>query len=243
MLGWVACIGAVTAEAMAAREERSPASARGRLLAAERERLVVRASPLQGRPSLYALTRRGLRAYGWGGLAPVRLGAATAAHMIACAEVAVALELAYPEHRVTGEPELRMREREHGGPLASATLGARPAGALVHRPDLVLWPARVAGALPVAVEVELSLKAPRRLAEICRGWARCARVCGVLYVAAPQVEEALERAVDRAGATGRIVVVPLAVVIRGEACARGRSAGAPRRGAPAPIARAIPGDA
>jgi hypothetical protein len=242
MLAWVASVGAVTAEALAAREERSPASARGRLLAAGRERLVVRASPLRGRPSLYALTRRGLHACGWGGLAPVRPSAATAAHMIACAEAAVALERAYPEHRVIGEPELRVREREHGGPLASATLGARPAGALVHRPDLVLWPARSPASAPIAVEVELSLKAPARLAEICRGWARCPRVSGVLYAAAPHVEEALARAVDRAGAAHRIVVIPLAVLI-GEEGAQARLERAPRRGAPAPIARAIPGDA
>jgi hypothetical protein len=245
MLAWVACIGAVTAEALAARERRSTASARGRLLAAERERLLVRGGPLRGRPCLYALTRRGLRTCGWEALAPIRLSAATAAHMIACAEVAVALERAYPEHRVTGEPELRLRERGHGAPLASATLAGRGAGARLHRPDLVLWPRRAA--LPVAVEVELSLKAPRRLAEICRAWARCHRVAGVLYVVAPHVADALARAIERAGAERRIAAVALASIPCApnpgeQACAQLRPC-LPGPGAPAPIARAITGDA
>jgi hypothetical protein len=210
MLGWVASIGAVTAEALAAREARSTPSARARLLAAERERQLIRSRPLAGNPSLYALTRRGLRACGWGGLAPVRPGAATAAHLIACAEVAVALERAYPGYRVIGEPELRLREREHGGPLASAACPPG-AGARLHRPDLVLWPLPPGRALPLAVEVELSLKAPRRLAVICRAWARCERVAGVIYVVAPQVEDALARAIERAGAQGRIVTIAKAV--------------------------------
>jgi hypothetical protein len=129
--------------------------------------------------------------------------------MIACAEVAVALERAYPDRRLGGEPELRLREREHGAPLASATLGVG-AAARAHRPDLVLWPARRPCAEPLAVEVELSLKAPGRLAEICRAWARCERVAGVLYVAAPHVVPALALAIERAGAAERIAIVALA---------------------------------
>ena len=207
-LAWIASLGAVTAGALAGHERRSAASARALLLAAERERMVVRARPLRGRPSLYALTRRGLRASGCGGLAPVRVGPAGAAHRIACAEVAVALERAYPDHRLGGEPELRLREREHGGPLASATLGGG-AAPRTHRPDLVLWPARLQLAAPLAVEVELSLKGPGRLAEICRSWARCERVAGVLYVAAPHVLPVLALAIERAGAGGRVAVVEL----------------------------------
>ena len=80
---------------------------------------------------------------------------------------------------------------------------ARAGGApLLHRPDLVLWPAERRRALPVAVEVELTVKAPRRLLEICRAWARCRCVAGVLYLAAPEVRAAA-RAGDRAGARRR----------------------------------------
>ena len=82
-----------------------------------------------------------------------------------------------------GERELRREERERGAPLASAQLGSGPdGGPLLHRPDLVLWPNTSADPLPVAVEVELTVKAPRRLLEICRAWARCRAVAGVLYL-------------------------------------------------------------
>ncbi len=109
-----------------------------------------------------------------------------------------------------GERELRRDERERGVSLASARLGIGPdGGPLLHRPDLVLWPerSRAGDGLPVAVEVELTIKAPRRLTEICRAWARCRTVAGVLYIAAPEVARALKRAIDRARAQTRIVVV------------------------------------
>ena len=66
----------------------------------------------------------------------------------------------------------------------------------------------------MAVEVELSVKAPRRLDAICRAWARCREVGGVLYLAAPEAERALLRAVEQADAAARIVVVPLAALPR-----------------------------
>jgi hypothetical protein len=68
--------------------------------------------------------------------------------------------------------------------------------------------------LPVAVEVELTVKAPRRLAEICRAWARCRCVAGVLYLAPPEVRRALERAIDQAQAGERIAVLGLDAVPR-----------------------------
>src|SRR5207237_5477139 len=118
------------------------------------------------------------------GLQPCRVSPANALHLIACAAVAAGLERCYPDHSVMGERELRRQERARGAPLASARVGSGPAGEQpLHRPDLVLWPAAAGGGLPVAVEVELAVKAPRRLAAICRGWARCREVAGVLYLA------------------------------------------------------------
>ena len=61
----------------------------------------------------------------------------------------------------------------------------------------------------MAVEVELTVKAPGRLAEICRGWARARCVAGVLYLVSPQVERPLRRAIERARAGEKLVVVPL----------------------------------
>lgn len=210
IIQWTASLGAVTAEALAIRLDRTVASARGRLLAAERMRLLSRRRPLAGQPALYTATGAGLRAAGVRELDPCRVTASNASHLIACAAVAVALERAYPDHRVLGERELRREERRRNAELASARLGSGPDGTRVlHRPDLVLWPTYPDGRLPVAVEVELSVKAPRRLANICRAWARCRCVAGVLYLIAPALEHALDRAIEETHAGEQIVVLSL----------------------------------
>ncbi|HWY18548.1 MAG TPA: hypothetical protein VNY27_07530 [Solirubrobacteraceae bacterium] len=201
-------MGAVTVEALAISQNTTPAAARGRLQAAVRAGLLTRRRALAERPALYVLSRAGMSRCGLQGLDPCRVSAANAGHLIACAVVAAALERGYPDHRVMGERELRRDERELGVPVASARMGVGSHGeSLLHRPDLVLWPAESDAGLPVAVEVELTLKAPRRLADICRAWARCRTVAGVLYVAPPEVGRALERAITRAHAHERIVVV------------------------------------
>jgi hypothetical protein len=207
---WAARMGAITAEALAEREGFTVASARARLLAAERRRLLRRRRPLTGQPALYTVTPSGMRAVGVRGLEPCRVSATNAAHAIACAGVAAALEHCYPSHRVIGERELRRDERERGCALASARMGTGQRGApLLHRPDLVLWPKDVGDELPVAIEVELTRKAPQRLLAICRAWARCRCVAGVIYLAPPEVHRALERAIERADADERVIVLPL----------------------------------
>jgi hypothetical protein len=181
---------------------------------AEREGLVSRRRPLAGYPALYTITKAGLRGSGLDGFAPCRVSSSNALHMTVCAGVAVALEFVYPDHRVMGERELRRAERERGALLASARLGGgRPGGPLLHRPDLVLWSTNSDRGRPVAVEVELTVKAPRRLAEICRAWARARHVAGVLYLAPPNVEAALERAIERVQAGERIVIAPLGALV------------------------------
>lgn len=215
IMQWTARMGAVTAEALAIRQDITTASARARLLAAERAGLLTRRRPLVQQPALYTLTRAGVRSCGMRGLGPCHVSAAGASHLIVCAFAAAVLERCYPDHRVLGERELRRDERELGAVLASAQLGAGSrAQTAVHRPDLVLWPEDALGALPVAVEVELTIKAPRRLAEICRAWARCRAVSGVLYIAPPEVMRALERTLDRVCAHERIVVVGMDALAR-----------------------------
>ncbi|HLL92129.1 MAG TPA: hypothetical protein VK252_04245 [Solirubrobacteraceae bacterium] len=210
MLQWVARMGAVTAEALAERDGCTLASARARLLAAERRRLLCRCRPLTGQPTLYSVTPAGMRAANMRGLDPCRISATNAAHAIACAAVAAALERRYPSHRVLGERELRRDEREHGRALASAHMSPAQRGAqLLHRPDLVLWPKDAADGLPVAVEVELTRKAPRRLASICRAWARCRCVAGVIYLAAPDVRGPLAQAIEQAHAGECVIALPL----------------------------------
>jgi hypothetical protein len=210
---WAASLGAITAEALALRLDTTPASARARLTVAQRRGLLSRDCPLSGRPPLFTLTRAGLRACDARGIQGCRVSPSNAHHLIVCAVVAAALERCYPHHRVVGERELRRDEREHGRPLASAQLGALHGGeSRLHRPDLVLWPSGPDGELPVPVEVELTVKAPRRLLDICRAWARCRTVAGVLYLAPGDVRRALSRAAAEAHALDRIAVVPLSAL-------------------------------
>ncbi len=213
LVRWTAGLGAVTAGALAHRFDVGLASARARLRAAERAGLLTSSRPLAGRLALYTATRAGLRAIGARGIEPCRVSASNATHLAACAGVAAALARCYPDHRVQGERELRRDEREHGASLASATLGATSGERWqLHRPDLVLWTCEPSEVLPVAVEVELTVKAPRRLLEICRAWARCRQIDGVLYLVAPEVERALRRAVEQARATEKLVILPLAIL-------------------------------
>ena len=210
---WAARLGAITAGALAQRARITVVSARAMLAGAERAGLLRRASPLRGSEALYTATRAGLRAVGLGALGPCRVSASNAAHLTAVAAVAAALERAYPDHVVAGERELRRDEAELELLIASARLRAcGRRGRSWHRPDLVLWPPE-REALPTVIEVELTVKAPRRLEEICRAWARARCVAGVVYAAPAPVERALERAIARADADERIVVVPLEAVI------------------------------
>jgi hypothetical protein len=214
LLCWTASLGAITAEALAVRRGDSLASARARLSALCRRGLLSRKQLLSARPALYTLTAAGRRAVGLGAQAGCSVSPSNANHLIACAQVAASLERCYPGQRVLGEHELRAGERACGRPQTVARLATG-----LHRPDMVLLapvdgrsgraPAR---ALPVAVEVELTDKAPRRLRAICRAWARCPQVAGVLYLTSARVEPALVRAVQAARAQERIAVVPLAAL-------------------------------
>lgn len=217
ILSWTVRLGAVTAEALARRDACSLASARGRLAALVRAGLVSRRQLLAGGPALYTVTRAGLRASGVRGLEASCVSVAGAPHAIATAAVAAALERAYPDHGVMGERELRLHEREAGSHLASACLRDGPDGKpLLHRPDLVLWPRDTRERLPVAVEVELTVKAPARLLEICRAWARCRCVAGTIYLAAEDVRRPLARAIARAQGGDRIVLLELDALGEGE---------------------------
>jgi hypothetical protein len=210
LVSWTARMGAVTAEAMAARDGTSVASARARAVAAERDGHLERRRPLAGQPSLYVITSAGLAAAGLRRLGPCRISPANAMHTIACAAVAVAFEHAYPDQLLLSERELRHEASDAVAPFACANLPAGPLGrARVHRPDLALCPRTPHAGEPVAVEVELTIKAPRRLAMICQAWARARNVAGVIYLAPPEVRRALERAIGSVQAADRIVVVPM----------------------------------
>jgi hypothetical protein len=214
LVRWAGNLGAITAEALALRLDVSLPSARARLSAACRAELLV--AHRLGGPVLFTATRAGLRAC-QPGLDPCRVSASSARHLAVCARVAAALERGYPECRVLGERLLRLEERD--GPLASAHLGRVPGGEpALHRPDLVLWPTRAEHGLPVAIEVELTIKAPQRLLAICRAWARARCVAGVLYLAPPDVQRAVQRAIERARAEATVVVLPFGALPGLEDC-------------------------
>jgi hypothetical protein len=210
ILVWTTRIGAVTVDALACLQQTSSTTASRRLAAAARERLLSRRHLLVGWPALYTATATGMRRSGIEGLGLSRVSVANAPHTIACARAAAALQRLYPDHHVTGERELRRDERNAGAPLASAVLD-RAAGhrTRLHRPDLVLWPQPASGGAPIAIEVELAVKAPRRLVEICRAWARSREVAGVVYLASAPAQRALARAIEQASAHERIGVLPL----------------------------------
>jgi hypothetical protein len=245
ILRWVVRLGAVTADALAQRNGLTVVSARARLTAAERAGLLCRRRLLTDQPALYAATRAGVRASGLTGFEPCCISVANAAHTLACARVAAALERAYPDHSLMGERELRRDEREFGAAIASACFGVgRDGAALLHRPDLVLWPHSPRESLPVAVEIELTVKAPRRLLEICRAWARCRCVAGTLYLAGADVRSPLARAITRAGASERIVVVELDQVVGSATSSRlANDSYSPNRARTLAPARTVPSDA
>jgi hypothetical protein len=211
LVRWTASLGAVTAEAAAHKHGLSLHAARGRLQAGVRAGSLTMARPLRDGPALYAVTRRGMAAASLRGFDPCRVAAGNATHLIACAAAAASLARCYPNHAVCGERELRRDEREHGKRLASAVLGRGQDGQpLLHRPDLVLWPEPAAASEPpVVVEVELTAKAQQRLHAICKAWARCELVAGVLYLCAPAVERPLRRAIESAHADARVIALPL----------------------------------
>lgn len=204
LLDALVTVGAGGAAELAALAGMGEAATRSRLRAFADGGLVSGARVLHGEPPLYALTRAGLRAAGHGGLAPVVVAASNAAHLAAVARVAAGL--AAQGRRLAGERELRMWERAAGRALASAEVGfGRDGTAALHRPDLVC----LDGAQPVAIEVELTVKAPARLAQIVRGWARSRVVAGTVYHAAPAAMRAVERAIAAELAGDRVRVVAL----------------------------------
>jgi len=209
MLAWVAGLGAATAEALARDRGSSVPSARARLSLAERRGLVKAWRPLRDQPALYTVTRAGLRVSGVLGIEPGRVSPGGARHAVACSLVAARLRHGYPCHRVIGEAELRREER--GGEVLLASAEVPGGRAARHRPDLALLPLDAAAGV-VAVEVELTVKSPRRLAEICLAWGRARHLAGVLYLAGAPVRPALSRAIEQTRTGGRIAVVALEAI-------------------------------
>lgn len=211
LVAWIGALGAAGADDVAVRFAVSPRCAGERLRAAARAGLVEEVRLLHGQPALYVATVSGLRSAGLIGLERCRLSPSGFSHARACAGVAAALARAVPDAVLASERELRLAERVAGRALASAEVGLAADGSVaLHRPDLVMWPA--GDRLPVAIEVELTVKAARRLRTIVRGWARSRLVASVVYYASPPALRAVRAAVAEEWAATAVHVLSLASV-------------------------------
>lgn len=207
---WIGRIGVVTIEQVQARFGLGRTVAYRRVAACVDGGMLERVETLRGVPALIRTTRRGLRYTG------LRLGVAQApleliGHWIACGAVAVELEREFGPHTVRSEREVRPLEAAHGGPIASAIVGENPDGSRrLHRADLAVLGERV-----VAVEVELTPKAPRRLEAIVRGWRRARWVDSTrYYVPEGGTRRGVERAIAAVHAGGQVEVVPIDWILR-----------------------------
>jgi len=166
--------------------------------------LLERLPLLRSETGLLRATRDGLRYAGLGlPVASVSIGGVE--HLLRCATVGLEAEQRHGADRVLTEREFRLAEQIEGRRIASAKVkgdGRRQ----LHRADLAILAEEGA----IAVEVELTPKAPRRLQQLVRAWAYATldkEPAEVRYLCAPgQTRRAVERAVEKVRIAERIVV-------------------------------------
>lgn len=168
--------------------------------------LVERVATLPGDPTLLRASEQGI-AYAGLGLPAAKVGPGQVDHWLACADVALWAEGRWGAEAVISERELRFAELDAPRPIGSCVVGELPGGRpMLHRPDLVV----ADGDRHMAIEVELTTKAPRRLEQIVRSWRRARHVEKVLYVVpAGPTQRAVERAVAATHAQERVIVSEL----------------------------------
>jgi hypothetical protein len=207
IVGWLGRLGAAGAEHVMAQFGMGRSWAYARLNRLVADGLLEQKSLLYRKPGLYVATTEGLRWCGLQRLGVYRVGPGGFQHAQEAATAAVALHAGMPGWEILSDREIRAVESDTGEPLASVRVGELPGGRpALHHPDLAaIYPEGRA----IAVEVELSVKAPRRLAAICRGYARARHVERVYYLAAPAAARAVGRAVAETRAQDRITVLAL----------------------------------
>jgi hypothetical protein len=207
IVGWVGRVGAAGAEHVMGRFGMGRSWTYARLSLLVSDGLLEQKTLLYRRPGLYVASAEGLRWCGLERLGIQRVGPGGFQHAGEVATVAVALQAGLWGWEVLSEREIRAAESDRDELVASVRLGELPGGRrALHRPDIaVVSPERRV----LAVEVELSVKAPRRLAAICRGYARARHIDRVYYLAAPAPARALARALAVERAEARITVLGL----------------------------------
>jgi hypothetical protein len=205
IVGWIGRLGAAGAEHAMARFGMGRSWAYSCLSRLVADGLLDQKQLLYRRPGLYVATAEGLRWCGLQRLGVHRLSVGGFEHARQVATAAVAVHHGLPGWTLLSEREIRVLESECPEPVVSAKLGELPGGRpALHRPDLALISPehRV-----LAVEVELSVKAPRRLQAICRGYARARHISHVYYLAAPAPARAVNRGVKETRSEDRITVL------------------------------------
>lgn len=207
IVDWLSHVGAGRAEHVMRRFQMGRSWAYSRLGLLVADGLLEQRTLLYRTPGLYIATSEGLRWCGLRRLGVYRVGPGGFEHATQVARIAGELHHVAPDAQVLSERDIRDHETATGDLLASARLGERSDGRpALHRPDLAL--ARNDGQT-VAIEVELSVKAPRRLAAICRAWARARHIDLICYVATPPARRALERVIGETRAADRIRVIAI----------------------------------
>lgn len=165
--------------------------------------ILERFKVVRSEPSLIRATREGLE-YAGLGLPVAQVSAGTIRHQLRCVSTAQVLARRYGEGHVLTERELAFEELTQRRPLASAVVGELPGGNLrFHRPDLAVLTEKGV----IAIEVELSPKAPRRLEALMQAWRRAIWVTEVHYFCQPgPTYRAVKRAVAKTRAYDKVVV-------------------------------------
>jgi hypothetical protein len=170
--------------------------------------LLERQEVLRTEPTLLRATREGLRYVGLG-LPIASFAPGGIEHYLRCASVAQMLSEELPDHRIFTEQEIPVLEDLLGRPAASVMLEDLPDGrARRHRGDLLVVSKDEQDR--IAVEVELTRKAPHRLRSIIRGWRLAPCVSEVRYYCRTGVTHSgVKRAVKavQADAVDKIVVI------------------------------------
>jgi hypothetical protein len=212
IVDWVGRLGAAGHQHIQSRFRMGRSWAYHRLNQLVADGLLEQTQLLYRQPGLYVATAEGLRWRGLQRLGTHRVSPGGFEHAWQVATVAVALHHGLPGWTLLSDREIRDQEIEPDELVASARLGELPGGRpAVHRPDLaVISP----DGRMVAVEVELSVKATRRLQAICRAYARARHIHHIYYLAEPAAARAVSRAVEQTRAGDRITVLPLQEVGR-----------------------------
>lgn len=198
---WIGRMGAVTLDQVRVRFQLGRTAAYRRVAVCVNAGLLDRVDTLRGQPSLIRATKAGLQFTALD-LRTAQVRAEQVGHWIACGEIALALEAEFGEASLLSEREIRSVEAEVGEPVASAIVGERPDGSWIrHRADLAVC----CDDRTLAVEVELTPKASRRLEEIVRGWRRARWVSAVrYYVPSGTTAEGVRRAIRATHSAERI---------------------------------------